>query len=283
MMILRVLGKSIGPKTVVASTVIQGKDRIYKKINSIAESDSKVIWIPEPSVDSWGADLRSILDRSSVVLGPSIDIFNPDVLTNLRLFRDAKILVPSQWVFQLYSKHLGISESGMCVWAAGIDHEFWNPTRGRTHRYILLYLKTSVSPEEMSAVSEFATNLNLKLKIVEYGKYNKREFKHLLLGAKFLIWAGGTESQGLAQFEAWSMDVPCLVRKSSTFLDTDLGNASPYLSELTGVFTQHTKITPIDLQTLLQESSGFSPRDWIIQNATSEVARRKLLDIARTD
>lgn len=277
---LRIFGKSIGPKTVVETTIIKGKDKIYKRLKTIPESDSKAVWFPEPSLDLWSSQLRNRFDRSSVLLGPSIDIFNPLVIDNLKLLQFAKILVPSQWVLQLYSTHFGLSIDRIFVWAAGIDHDFWNPGRRKGQTHVLLYLKTTISQEELSAISNFASTLNMKLKIVRYGKYSKKYYRRMLVGAKFLIWAGDTESQGLAQFEAWSMDVPSLVRKSNTFLQTDLGSASPYISEFTGLVTKTSKITPYDLQLLLERSNSFSPREWIIQNANPKLARIKLLEIA---
>jgi hypothetical protein len=179
----------------------------------------------------------------------------------------------------LYVEQHGLSGSRVIVWPAGIDHDYWDPTVTNGSQYLLLYVKTNVSQLELSNISEFAEGLNLQLKIITYGDYKMKQFRELLRNSQGVVWAGSTESQGLAQFESWAMNVPTLVRRARNFNDSGVGSESPYLTAQTGLITEVDHIAKSDLHTFSEMMPSFQPRNWIIQNATLGIARSHLLSI----
>ena len=272
-------GKSNGPRTLIANSLDSTRDTIFRRLASIPSSPASRLWIPEASLDKWPEMLWRSLDRKSVALGPSVDIFNSHVLTRLKHSEYIKILVPSLWVKELFVNHHGLPGSRVFIWPAGIDHEYWNPAPSSNSRYLLLYRKTGLAERELSAVSEFAKKLQLELKIISYGDYKIKKFRNLLKHTGGLVWAGSTESQGLAQFESWGMNVPTLIRRARNFDNLGIGSESPYLTNQTGLATREDFITKADLEAFSEMMPSFRPRDWILQNATLGIARSQLLSI----
>jgi hypothetical protein len=272
-------GRSNGPQTLIANSLDSTRDTIFRRLALIPHSPANRLWIPEASLDLWPDLLWKSLDRKSVALGPSVDIFNSSVLTRLKHSEYIKILVPSQWVKELFVNHHGLSESRVFVWPAGIDHEYWNPTAPSNSRYLILYRKTELAERELSNVKEFAKRVDLELKIISYGDYKIKQFRDLLRHSQGLVWAGSTESQGLAQFESWAMNVPTLIRRARNFENLGIGSESPYLTNQTGLSTREDHIAAVDLEIFSDMMPTFQPRDWILQNATLEIARSHLLSI----
>ena len=278
-----VSGKSDGPKTVVSSLLDYKTDRVYRHLAEVPNTLQGRLWIPEASLDQWPDTLFQSLDRGYVAIGPSVDVFNPTVLNRLKQFEYVKILVPSMWVKEFFVNFCGLNSSRIYIWAAGIDHEYWRPTVPEVFRFLTVYDKSGLQDTEERCIRGLAEKLNLELKIVKYGSYKIKSFRELLKFTRALIWAGSTESQGLAQFEAWAMNVPTLIRKARNFQDLGIGSESPYLSDQTGMATENNSITETDLENFSHKLNSFTPRDWIVTNATSEIARANLFSIFEAD
>lgn len=276
-------GKSNGPQTLISNFLGSAGDSVYKHLADVPNTSKDLLWIPEASIDQWPDLLWQSLDRKSVALGPSVDVFNQNVLLRLKQSEHLRILVPSIWVKELFIDFCGLEESRIYVWAAGVDHEYWKPDIPSIPRYLTLYKKTSLGNSEMSNIIEFAENQNLELKTVQYGDYKLKHFRELLRHSRALVYAGSTESQGLAQFEAWAMNVPTLIRKARNFSNFGIGNESPYLSELTGMATREGSITTMDLIDFSARLASFRPREWIVENATSRIARENLLSVFKAE
>lgn len=272
-------GKSNGPQTLITSFLDSRIDTTFRRLTDIPNDTQTRLWIPEASIDLWPDFLWKSLDRKSVAVGPSVEVFNPTVLARLKQVHHLKILVPSMWVKQLFVEVCGLESSRIHIWAAGIDHEFWKPIDSNSFRYLTLYVKSTVANDEMLRIKNFSNELGLELKIVQYGNYKLREFREILKHSRALVWAGSTESQGLAQFEAWAMNVPTLIRRARNFQNLAIGSESPYLNEQTGQSTHDDSITTTDLASFSTQLDSFHPRDWILQNATTSITRSKLLSI----
>lgn len=276
-------GKSDGPRTVVSSVLDLKADRVIRQLADVPVTLGDRVWIPEASLDQWPEALCESLDRRQVALGPSVDVLNPNILARLKQFKNIRILVPSMWVKEFFINFCGLESSRIYVWAAGVDHKYWSPTIPESFRFLTVYQKSTINDSEMQFIKDFAADLSLDLRVVKYGEYKLKNFRYLLRDSRALIWAGSTESQALAQFEAWAMNVPTLVRKARNFHNLGIGSESPYLSEETGLCTSDTAITATDLEIFSQKLDSFNPREWVLQNATPAIARANLLSIFETD
>jgi hypothetical protein len=117
------------------------------------------------------------------------------------------------------------------------------------------------------------------LVLIEYGKYTPFEYVSTLKKLKVLFWFGGTESQGIALLEAWSANVPTLVRyRKSSF---DLYHPSeiafgPYNDENTGLFFEENE-SALEIINRFYSRPEINPREKILNEFTNEFTTRKLL------
>jgi hypothetical protein len=109
--------------------------------------------------------------------------------------------------------------------------------------------------------------------VIIYGKYSREEYLNCLQKAHFMISVGNTEAQCLAQFEAWSVNVPiiCFSRDIYQYKGkTYAASSSPYMNSDLGSFFK----TPKELITILQDQKiiGLNPRQWILDNETDKIS-----------
>ena len=87
----------------------------------------------------------------------------------------------------------------------------------------------------------------------------------MLEWSDFVICLGGSETQGLALAQAWSMNRQTLVYESD-FIRKNKRNAAPYITEHTG--KKWSDISELD--ECLASLRKLTPRDWIIENQTKQ-------------
>ena len=80
------------------------------------------------------------LHPAKLVLGPNLDIHNPYVRELLECVENTTFLVPSVWVQNYYVEALGIDETKIRVWAAGVDTDKWKPLECQKD-LVVVYLK----------------------------------------------------------------------------------------------------------------------------------------------
>lgn len=195
-------------------------------------------------------------------------------------------IVPSGWVRDLYVDYCPSLAGRIVVWAAGVNTTYWNSALfrrpGNQSPRILVYAK-GVGQAEGQAFIHSLERSGYTARRIEYGHYSQESYKAHLEWADLMIVLGGTESQGIAMAEAWSMNVPTLVKQAFTWHDPNgrsyPASASPYLSEQTGAFFCNEK----ELLSLLREwhadPTRFSPRSWVIKNMSDEICAENLMGV----
>ena len=191
-------------------------------------------------------------------------------------------IVNSSWTHELYGQVLPSIKSKLKIWPAGVDTDFWcNSTKEKNH--VLIYIK-HIENDYYYKVVKLIQKLNLKIIIIKYGSYTKKEYRRCLQVSKYAIFFTKTESQGLALAEAWSCNIPTLVFKISniTFPESDyVASSAPYLTQDTGRF--FTSLN--ELENILRKDINkkylktFKPREWVLRNMSDEVCAKKLIDL----
>jgi hypothetical protein len=201
------------------------------------------------------------------VYGPNIhieDIDNKPYLDN----EDVTFLVPCEWVIDVAKKYL--PKANVVVFPYGIEIPDTAPSVKEEE--IILYTKNEKDQAklktEIEVVKEFADRYGLTVKLFEYGQYEKGDFLNSLKRVKFAVWLGQTESQGIALMEAWSYNVPTLVRRKDSWLDHDgeifISEAAPYLNPKRGVYTRSESLHLSDLENFVTQLDEFNPRQSLI-------------------
>ena len=274
--------RSSGPREVELSLLAHPNTRLWKKFNQRATS-SKFVLILSDFLDELPQGLKDSLSGKEVLIGPNIDFTSERNIQQLKYFPGAGFLAPTSWPLKIIAAHADIDEKNMYSWFAGVDSDRWKPSKTVIKDvYVLLYVKDFSAQSEIQECKQYFENQQINYFQLEYGKYTNDLFRSTLAKTSHMVVIGGTESQGIAHFQAWSMNVPTLVSRRETHEFAGKlypASSSPYLNDQTGQFSTHSSIEIQDLDSFLSEARSFSPREWILANATIEIAFQNLCAI----
>lgn len=243
-----------------------------------------------------GTDTLNWLVRSHIdsevraAVGPNLFVTPKNVRQQLLDERIAFVVTPSSWVRNLYLHEAPELTDKTIVWAAGVDTDFWVPravdSKDQT-RQCLIYAKKATTGD-LKRTYETCTRAGFRASVLKYGHHSRSQYLSELQGSTVVIYLGGTESQSLAQFEAWSVGVPTLVKSwaPSSGRDFEILAAihpnpatcsSPYLNSQTGRFWNNED----DLYDLLKGFSELraSPRTWVQEHFSLPQAAARYLTI----
>lgn len=160
------------------------------------------------------------------------------------------------------------------VLPTGIDDKYWMPSKVEG-RNVLVYKKGKLSLGDFEILETLEKHYRSRFDMINYGEYSQAQYRMKLREAKVVVFLAGPESQSLAQFEAWSCNVPTLVRVPK-FQTIEPNRRSQYGSESTdfapylSIETGHKFTELFELEELLTSfDSGklaFSPRDYVLKN-----------------
>lgn len=283
---MKMRGRSNGPEEVLKSISAHAKIRRTRNLKRIPLSSS--VWIPDNEENVLKYADREQLKTRRVLLGPNVRQHNPMLAALFHDLNEKIALVPSESMKNILMSMDGRYEPAQIfVWAAGVDASYWEPSRVDKEKSVLIYCKGKYSQESIDCLIRKLHLRGFQVEILIYGKYKQKIFKDLLNKASFVIWIGHTETQGLAQFQAWSMNVPTLI--SNLDIQTRNGergalvSPAPFLTEMTGVITLEREITNTEIDSFIKNLDQFQPRKWIIENGSTFKAFTEFLSVYEID
>lgn len=234
-------------------------------LNTVDESS----WIVSSNLTELIKDWKVDQLRVPVLLGPNIEFER--YLPEIASLKEKYILVPAPWVAPVLQSRLNVPLEQIRIWASGVDTDFWKGVKSKRQN-VLIYRKNDHS-DDLNTAIKFLKRENIPFKVFEYGRYRQKAFRKYLNNSIAAIWLAGTESQGMALLQAWSMDVPTLVRRKDTYFDEISSvlfpaSAAPYLTPETGSFSETESLKVIDLEKFFSSISMFQPREYVIQKFT---------------
>ncbi len=267
---INIISKSIlekrirGPQKVVRN-LIAGLDLFnYPHVENRALDSTNMLWIHDDI--SALSKINDLPDRVKVLIGPNLFINPEDIPAPLDLKRTL-YLQPSSAVKQIWLAR-GFRETNISVWPAGVDTDKYSPSDLRKE-YVLLYFKNRREEELAQVVSIFKERA-IPYRVLRYGQYAESDFYDLLSRSKYIVWLGGSESQGLALEEALSMNVSALVIDQGQSPFGVKISAAPYFSEDCGRKVENLEDFPAALSLMEKDWSSFRPRHFIIENLNLE-------------
>ncbi len=170
------------------------------------------------------------------------------------------------------------------IWPAGVDTEYWKKTNTtKKNNNILIYYKEEKGPlMDKNTIKNKLSKLKLNIKFIEYGSYSFNEYKKQLDNVKFALFLSREETQGIAFFEAWSMNVFTYVWhyevKSYKGLDY-VGSPCPYLNQALGKYVNSFENLIQSIKNKEYCDKKVSPRKWVLKNATDEKTVTNLIKL----
>jgi hypothetical protein len=213
-------------------------------------------------------------DAGGVIASPEVDL----------------CLLPSEWVRQLFEKEEPALAGRTAVWCAGVDADYWAPrdsVEAVTERHALLYLKQLPGQPfpaayELQRMREVLERAGFTTEELIYGRFRPTDYRSALWRADIAVFVTPTETQSLAQAEAWASDVPTFVwRVGSMRVGERLfaTSSAPYLTDATGrSFGDPEDLAPL-LETWTDISASVAPRAWVLENMTDAVCASRYLDL----
>ena len=190
------------------------------------------------------------------------------------------LLVPSPWVKDWMAAEDERLRPRLRVWAAGVAiTSAWS---SRKTGSCLIYRKSG-EPGLYREIEGALDKLGIPWNSMTYGQYGRRGYLRSLCRSDFMIYVGGSESQGLALQEAWMQDVPTLVwspgvmrYRGHEWRDPQI--AAPYLSEEAGRFLREGDEVKATIQRFLAGLPAFQPRRYCLAHLTDRVCAGRYLE-----
>lgn len=233
---------------------------------------------------SWaiGAKMRGATFR--LAAGPNI-VATPD-RPEFSLFVSPtinRILVPSGWVKELYSRIKPELDSKMSVWASGVDTEYWQPSKEVAKDTDFLVYDKARYDRLRKCVHRGLCESGYSFETITYGQYQQSDYRQMLRRSRYMIFLSRCETQGLAAFEAWACDVPTFAWDRGFWQHKRVcfkgASSVPYMNPRTGgVFKLPETFCPA-LRSFLARSDTFKPRDYVMSGFSITQAASKYYGI----
>jgi hypothetical protein len=210
-------------------------------------------------------------DLSNCLIGPNICTLPIDNRIVMDHSKYKKILVPSEWVKNLYSRWLPVEK--IQVWPVGIDIDLFGDFSNKEKSIdFLVYFKRR-ERSELNIILDYLNFKKLSYHIVEYGNYTESNFIKILENSKRGIVIGNSESQGIAIQEMMSSNLPLLIWDIKKWKDRGEENSCtatsvPYWDNSCGEIFYAAE--EIEKTYNLFINRSYSPRGFIIKNLNLE-------------
>lgn len=145
----------------------------------------------------------TLKNKDKLLVGPQVWPFAPEFQ---QLTEYGKIITPSQWVADLYTKFFNVR--GTLNWPVAIyepEIEEKDPELD-----CLIYFKNRPRNHLMVVLSHLQER-GLTFTLLEYGNYSQEQFKLALSSVRFCVIIDNTESQGIATQEMMAANKPLFV------------------------------------------------------------------------
>jgi hypothetical protein len=264
-------GRMSGPKKVIQN--------LFHSLNDVgipyAENEEKyennlfLHWDPY-QVNNYA----QIKNKETLLVGPQVWPFASEFS---QLTEYGKIITPSQWVADLYTKFFNVRGTlnwPVAIYAPQINN---NPTVD-----CLVYYKNR-PVEHLQSVLSLLEKRGLTYTGLEYGNYSQEEFLESIGEVKFCVIIDNTESQGIATQEMMAVNKPIFVWDQVIW--DHMGSeysvpatSVPYWSDECGY-----KISSIDelesgFDYFYSNLSNYSPQDYIERELSPQKTVQILLD-----
>lgn len=285
----------MGGQIKVFRNLVAGLERIgYPFVVNRRLDSCELLWVHDdqralPKLHKLPLEIRAIV-------GPNLYVMPRDVPKGVNLSR-AIYLHPAVWVTDQWKLH-GFDRCPLRAWPVGIDTDLFTPQPVTNRSSILLYHKQR-DPEEFAQLRQMVSDLGLEHDVTIYGSYEQADYLQKLSRAKYVIWHGRHESQGIALQEAMAAGVPILVwditklkqfwhsaGRCYQFTKEELefpATAAPYFDSRCGIRVTETSQIPLAIRQMEELWLSLRPREYVEEHLSLAGQARALLKMFETE
>jgi hypothetical protein len=225
------------------------------------------------------------------IAGPNIYILPKNISAKIDMSHLVYIQ-PSKWIRDFWID-LGFKRCPLDVWPSAIDTEEFPERPKPQDGHVLIYFKQRYA-EELDFIKDLLEKKNIKYEVITYGFYDQKEYVEKLKNARYVIWLGRHETQGIALEEALAMNVPMIVwdvnsighwlprtkdskiytQEESSYKNT---TSAEYFDGRCGIKAKDKNNMEISIEKMEANWEKFSPRQYILENLGLEKQARELL------
>lgn len=237
--------------------------------------------------------IDAVVKNIPCVVGPNLFVMPSDLPWFLGSMDHLIYLHPAKWTVDAWA-NLGFSRCQLKSWPVGIDWEEFQVNRGQNLNEVMLYFKKR--PEHvMERVLNELKQFSFKINLVEYGKYDEKEFKNILASSSFGIWVGTTESQGIALQESLASGMPLVVLNNKSVLDNTSVNqrfvskdlakvvatSIPHFDDRCGIIIDNPDELAGAVRLLMKRFNEFRPSEFIKETLSLEKQALELVELIK--
>ena len=202
------------------------------------------------------------------LIGPNVCVIPVDNHIVLQQ-KYKKILVPSEWVKNLYKRW--VNEDKILVWPVGIDTEKFENKKSDPKVFDCLIYSKNRTDDELGFVTNFLTSKNQTYNVIKYGHYYESNFIDLISKSKYGFVLANTESQGIAIQEMISCNLPLLVWDVVKWVDRGVeyevdATSVPYWDSSCGLKIYNRGELESSYDKFITNLDKYNPRDFIVNN-----------------
>jgi hypothetical protein len=225
--------------------------------------------------------------NSKFLFGPHFSVF-PEK-NQMDIIREKNVIYtqPSDWARDVWRNNSLCNGIRIESLPFGVDTNKFNeimPIEKRNS--VFLYYK-SRHPNELSFIINFLKGFNINVHVFSYtSKYSEEDYINYLHNSKFGIWLGRHESQGFALQEALSCNVPLFVW-DVTSMNQEYGynyanipaTCIPYWDKRCGESFNNLNELPSKFHSFLNSLKDYKPREFILENISTEKCEKIFIDL----
>lgn len=226
-----------------------------------------------------------------LIAGPNL-VHLPDEQEGIILSKEIdRYVVPSGWVLKMFSDSAPSLKEKLRIWYAGVNILDWKPSESFARRntcQVLLYQKTGNS-DLINRIAQMLKGKGWEPLILRYGHHTPMDYKALLFSVKYAVFVCNSETQGMAQAQAWAMDVPTFVFDSHelTFKDRyyhgqyyGSPSSCPFISRFTGRKWKSIEELETIMPVIEQDNTDtFAPREWVARYLSDARSAERMIKI----
>lgn len=219
------------------------------------------------------------------IFGPHFSEFPSNNKLNSIRSSNTVYILTSDWIKNIWMSFDNIKGITLKVlpFAVNIpEYRDIKPIQERNN--VFVYFKER-SVQDLNIVESYLNFQNIKYKLFKYGSYKEEDYIQYLQTTKYAIWIGRHETQGFALQTALAYNVPILVWDVTQLNGKNMCHIAttiPYWDHRCGEYFHQSQDFETIYNKFIKQLQIYNPRQYIVDNLSKEVCRKKFLDIVHS-